>query len=172
MVDYANEERIGGYATQGVDVSDQAMARYLEKAGPVVTRIIKNMEGKEPMAADASVVVADQVTEFCRQLSKEDLQELADVPDSDLVIVLGYISVTRYLMLMEHLTASQDDPEATQADIIMGMEEAATGDEHAKKAFKQCVTRLLHLERMRCLDKIYGARRARRMLRALIEVIS
>ena len=152
-----------------LDLSEEGVDQFLLDIGARAARVIQGIENAEPWTVDRDPTITDAIEQFCIDLSSNELKRLAELPDRSLLVVLGFIRAARSLLFIDRLAEAAGDEGAPADAFFKRMSRVAAAGDDATQAFHICHERLVHLERTRCIGRVYGLGRARRILAALGE---
>lgn len=151
-----------------LDLSEEAVEEFLLGIGARAAKVIQGIENAEPFTVDQDPSIELAIDQFCSDLTADELKRVAEMPDKSLLVVLGFIRAARSLLFIDRLTRVAGDGRG-ELGFIDRMSEAADQSPDGLQALHVCQARLLHLERTRCIARVYGLGRARRIVEAIKE---
>lgn len=149
----------------GIDLSDEAILAYMSRQPSVVKKTLDQIERAEVWPADHDWEAVYALVNMGKQLTPDDLSVLGDKPPSELIKVLGYIRMSRALLIVNSIL--DEGGEAAEAAFLSKCKAVSTSDAEAGLAFKLVLNRLLYLKRSRLIQRIWSPKRAQRINEAL-----
>lgn len=128
------------------------------------------MMQSEEWVMDSDPSFAQALGEFAQALQPEEIDALAHSGDPDLLRIMAYMGVPRYLILLRSLADAMGGGEDSLVNAMFAFypaNDSAAGD---SALFGVCLDRLAHLERTAILQHVYGRKRVEELARILQEV--
>ncbi len=150
--------------SRGLDLSELGLSDYLQRQSPLIRQVLDGMEREEPWASDRDWDAVDALHALGRQLQQSDYEHLGQSPSADLVRLLGMISMTRVLMIVDRIGT---EGRVDDVQFLSLCKEISQSDPDTRRAYHLVLARLLFLNRRRLLHKIYSPTRAHQLSLAL-----
>jgi len=157
--------------TQAIDLSEARVAAFLARIGPAAS-VLVDMERIESWPCPEDADLERELATFCLHFDEGMLQEMVLAGDPRILEILTYLRATRSVLMLEQLSDAVAVFDVSPTDILVNMSERAVGDQAMEASLQATAGRLLHLDRMQVLRRVYGGGRAAQMLKVVNEVLN
>lgn len=152
-----------------LDLTPTGVRAFLDRIGPAA-RIVEEMERQETWPCPDTPEVRAAIAQFCSLLNEHHLQALAFQADASLLQVMAYLRASQCLLLLERLSTAAGEFDLTPGDILWSMSDVVQKQPEHQPALEAAAGRLIHLDRVQLLKRVYGPARAEMIARVLREL--